>query len=103
MVIISNTNSEGRMQNLDMALLRSFVAVAETGQMTAAAKVVNRSQGAVSQQVMRLERALGLVLFERRKNQIARLTPEGEKLLGRAHRMLAMNDAVIAEMRDVDF
>ena len=91
------------MQNLDMALLRSFVAVAETGQMTAAAKVVNRSQGAVSQQVMRLERALGLVLFERQKNQIARLTPEGEKLLGKAHRMLAMNDAVIAEMRDVDF
>ena len=36
------------MQNLDMALLRSFVAVAETGQMTAAAKVVNRSQGAVT-------------------------------------------------------
>src|SRR5580658_5656022 len=82
LVFIRYLNSEWDMRNLDMALLRSFVAVAETGQMTAAAKVVNRSQGAVSQQVMRLEQALGLILFERRKNQIARLTREGEKLLG---------------------
>ena len=91
------------MRNLDMALLRSFVAVAETGQMTAAAKVVNRSQGAVSQQIMRLEQALGLSLFERQKNQIARLTREGDKLLGKAYRLLAMNDAVVAEMREADF
>ena len=90
-------------QNLDIALLRSFVAVAETGQMTAAAKVVNRSQGAVSQQIMRLEQAVGRTLFERRKNQIARLTPEGEKLLGKAHRLLAMNDAVVADMQEADF
>jgi DNA-binding transcriptional LysR family regulator len=91
------------MRNLDTALLRTFVAVAETGRMTAAAKVVNRSQGAVSQQIMRLERAFGLVLFERHKNQIAQLTRDGEKLLGKAHRLLAMNDAVVAEMREADF
>ncbi|HXP65724.1 MAG TPA: LysR family transcriptional regulator [Steroidobacteraceae bacterium] len=89
--------------NIDIALLRSFVAVAETGQMTAAAKVVNRSQGAVSQQIMRLEQVFGLILFERRKNQIAQLTREGEKLLAQAHRLLAMNDAVVAEMRETDF
>lgn len=91
------------MKNLDIALLRSFVAVAETGQVTAAAKVVNRSQGAVSQQIMRLEQAFGLTLFERQKNQIARLTRAGEKLLGKAHRLLAMNDAVVADMREADF
>jgi DNA-binding transcriptional LysR family regulator len=91
------------MQNIDMALLRSFVAVAETGQMTTAAKVVNRSQGAVSQQIMRLEDAFDLVLFERQKNQISRLTRDGEKLLSKAHRLLAMNDVVVAEMREADF
>jgi DNA-binding transcriptional LysR family regulator len=91
------------MRNLDLALLRSFVAVAETGQMTAAAKVVNRSQGAVSQQIMRLEQALGVMLFERQKNQIAQLTREGDKLLGKAYRLLAMNDAVVAEMGEADF
>ena len=91
------------MRNLDIALLRSFVAVAETGQMTTAARVVNRSQGAVSQQIMRLEQAFGLVLFERQKNQIARLTRDGEKLLSKTHRLLAMNDAVVAEMQEADF
>jgi DNA-binding transcriptional LysR family regulator len=91
------------MRNIDIALLRAFVAVAETGRMTTAAKVVNRSQGAVSQQIMRLERAFGLVLFERQKNQIARLTRDGEKLLSKAHRLIATNDAVMAEMREPDF
>jgi len=91
------------MRNIDIALLRSFVAVAETGQMTSAAKVVKRSQGAVSQQIMRLERAFDLLLFERQKNQIVRLTRDGEKLLGKAHRLLAMNDTVLAEMREADF
>jgi DNA-binding transcriptional LysR family regulator len=91
------------MRNIDIALLRSFVAVAETGRMTTAAKVVNRSQGAVSQQIMRLELAFGLMLFERQKNQITRLTRDGEKLLGKAHRLLAANDAVVAEMRETDF
>jgi DNA-binding transcriptional LysR family regulator len=91
------------MRNLNIALLRSFVAVAETGKMSSAAKVVSRSQGSVSQQIMRLEQAFELTLFDRRKNQIARLTRDGEKLLSRAHRLLAMNDAVVAEMRETDF
>lgn len=91
------------MRNIDIALLRSFVAVAETGQMTTAAKVVNRSQGAVSQQIMRLEGVFGLTLFERQKNQIARLTRDGEKLLSKAHRLLALNDAVLCEMQEADF
>jgi DNA-binding transcriptional LysR family regulator len=91
------------MQNIDIALFRAFIAVAETGQMTTAAKVVNRSQGAVSQQIMRLEEAFGVMLLERQKNQVAKLTREGEKLLSKAHRLIAMNDAVIAEMREPDF
>jgi DNA-binding transcriptional LysR family regulator len=91
------------MQNIDIALLRAFVAVAETGQMTIAAKVVSRSQGAVSQQIMRLEEAFGSVLLERQKNQVVKLTRDGEKLLSKAHRMIALNDAVLAEMREPDF
>jgi DNA-binding transcriptional LysR family regulator len=101
MLTISHMNTN--LRNIDLALLRAFVAVAETGQITTAAKVVSRSQGAVSQQIMRLEQVFGVVLFERQKNQIARLTRDGEKLLGKAHRLLAMNDAVVAEMREPDF
>jgi DNA-binding transcriptional LysR family regulator len=83
-------------------LLRAFVAVAETGRMTTAAKVVNLSQGAVSQQIKRLESLFGMELFER-KADAARLTRDGEKLIVRAHRLIALNDEVIEQMRDVDF
>lgn len=89
-------------KNIDVALLRAFVAVAETGRMTGAAKVVHLTQGAVSQQIKRLEQMFELRLFERRTD-CARLTRDGEKLLTRAHRLIALNDEVVAQMRELDF
>lgn len=47
---------------------------------TLAAKELNVTQGAVSQQIRLLERALGLPLFQRRHNALS-LTPEGAELL----------------------
>ena len=47
-------------RNLDVALIRSFVTVAETSSMTAAANALHLTQGAVSQQIKRLEDALRL-------------------------------------------
>ena len=46
-------------RNLDTALIRTFVTVAEKASMTAAANALNLTQGAVSQQVKRLEDVLG--------------------------------------------
>lgn len=90
------------LRDIDIALLRSFIAVAETGRMTRAARVINRSQGAVSQQVQRLERLFEAKLFDRRADAI-RLTPEGERLLPKAHRLVSLNNAILAEMRQTDF
>ncbi|SMF60392.1 transcriptional regulator, LysR family [Tistlia consotensis] len=84
-------------RNLDTALLRSFVSVAELGSMTGAARALNLTQGAVSQQVRRLEEALGCGLFERRRGGL-RLTADGERLLGRAQRLLLLNDEIWSEM-----
>lgn len=42
-------------RNLDLDLIRTFVAVAESGSMTVAANLLHMTQGAVSQQVKRLE------------------------------------------------
>ncbi|MGJ3264293.1 MAG: LysR family transcriptional regulator [Salinarimonas sp.] len=84
-------------RNLDTALLRAFVAVAETGGMTAAAGVLNLTQAAVSQQIKRLEESLGGQLFERDRRGLA-LTPQGERLLGLAKRLLTLNDQIWAEM-----
>jgi DNA-binding transcriptional LysR family regulator len=84
-------------RNIDTALLRAFVGVAETGGMTAAANLLNLTQAAVSQQIKRLEEAFGGELFERDRRGL-RLTGSGERLFGRAKRMLALNDEIWADM-----
>jgi DNA-binding transcriptional LysR family regulator len=90
------------LRDIDIGLLRSFVAVAETGRMTTAARVVNLSQGAVSQQIKRLEALFSMHLFERAADA-ARLTRDGEKLIAQAHRLIALNDHVLEQMQQADF
>lgn len=85
------------MRNLDTSLLRAFVAVAETGGMTSAGNVLHLTQAAVSQQIKRLEEQLGTELFRRARGGLT-LTDAGERLFGRAKRMLAMNDEIWGEM-----
>jgi DNA-binding transcriptional LysR family regulator len=89
-------------QNIDVALLRAFIAVAETGRMTTAAKIVHRTQGAISQQIKRLETQFDTRLFNRKAGS-ASLTRAGEKLLVNAHRLISLNDEVMDRMRTVDF
>ena len=84
-------------RNIDTALLRAFIAVAETGGMTAAASLLNLTQAAVSQQIKRLEEAFEAKLFERDRRGL-RLTGAGERLFGKAKRMLAVNDEIWADM-----
>lgn len=86
-----------RYPDLEIDLLRAFVAVAETGGFTAAADVVGRSQSAVSQKILRLEELLGRRVFERTSRSL-NLTPEGEKLLVMARRMLEMNDVAVRSL-----
>ena len=83
-----------RHPDLEIDLLRAFVAVAETGSFTAAAEVVGRSQSAVSQKILRLEDLLGCRVFERTSRSLT-LTQEGEKLLVSARRMLELNDVAV--------
>ena len=78
-------------RDIDLSLLRAFVAVTETGGMTAAGRHLNLTQAAVSQQIKRLEEQLGTVLFDRTQRRLA-TTPSGERLLAQAERMLALND-----------
>ena len=78
-------------RNLDIDLLRSFTAIAETGSFTAAGQRVARSQSAISIRIRRLEETLGCRLFERTSRSLG-LTAEGETLLGYAQRILALND-----------
>ncbi len=84
-------------RNLDIALLRAFVTVAENGGMTRAATLLNLTQGAVSQQVKRLEALLDQAVFERDRAGMT-LTAAGERLLPRAMKLVEMNDALWNQM-----
>lgn len=86
-------------RNLDMTALRSFVAVADSGGVTRAAGFLNLTQSAVSMQLKRLEDSLNVPLLDRSARQIG-LTPDGEKLLGYARRMLELNDEAWSRLTD---
>jgi DNA-binding transcriptional LysR family regulator len=73
---------------LNLYLLRSFVAVAETLNYRRAAEQLNMAQPALSRQIQQLESELGAVLFERTKRRVA-LTPAGTYLRHEAEHLLA--------------
>lgn len=89
-------------RDIDVSLLRAFVAVSETGGMTSAGRHLNLTQAAVSQQIKRLEELFGVKLFDRRQRRL-RLTANGERLVGHAQRVLALNDEIWGTMTSPEF
>jgi DNA-binding transcriptional LysR family regulator len=86
---------------LDLHLLRHFVAVAEELHFTRAAARLYVAQQALSRDVARLERQLGVRLFSRTTRRVA-LTLEGERLLARARELLPLHDQALHELGDHD-
>ena len=81
---------------LDLDVLRTFVAIAETGSFTAAANAVFRTPSAVSMQIKKLEDILGRSVFARDARSVT-LTTDGEMLLGYARRLLSINREVVSK------
>jgi DNA-binding transcriptional LysR family regulator len=75
----------------DTELLKSFIAVAESGGFTRAAAKLNSTQSTVSAQIQRLENDVGHPLFVRSTRSV-RLSPSGEILLGYARTILRLNE-----------
>ncbi|MBB3607865.1 LysR family transcriptional regulator [Rhizobium sp. BK602] len=86
-------------RNFDIALIRTFATVADHGSMTVAANRLHMTQGAVSQQIKRLEDMLDSALFERDRRGL-KLTDKGERLLGNARLLLILNDDIWADMTE---
>ena len=83
--------------NLDLDLLRTFVAVADCNTFAAAATAVCRTQSAVSQQMQRLEQLVEKELFVRHgRNKL--LTEQGIQLLGYARKILRFNDEACSSL-----
>jgi DNA-binding transcriptional LysR family regulator len=86
---------------LDLRLLRHFVAVAEELHFTRAAARLYLAQQALSRDIARLERQLGVRLFTRTTRRVT-LTPDGQRLLVRARELLALHDQTLQELHGPD-
>ena len=78
-------------QDLDISLLRTFVAIVDTGGLTSAGKKVGRTQPAITHQIKRLEDGIGRTLFDSNRRQLS-LTRDGEVFLEFARAILRLND-----------
>lgn len=86
--------------DMTLAQLRIFVAVAEGGSLRAAARRLDMAQSGVTQQLRKLEGAVGAPLFER-GHRGARLTATGERLRVRADIILGECARTEDEMRQL--
>jgi DNA-binding transcriptional LysR family regulator len=85
---------------LDIDLLRTFVAILETGSFTAASDVVRRTQSALSLQMKKLEEQVGHPLLRREPGGI-KATADGERLLVHAKRILRAHEDAILDFSEV--
>ncbi|MGO1070751.1 LysR family transcriptional regulator [Lysobacter sp. CA199] len=79
--------------DFDPTLLRTFVAVTETGGFTRAAERLHLTQSAVSHQIRRLEEQVGRALLHRTTRRLT-LTEDGEDFLRHAEQILQSLDAL---------
>lgn len=82
---------------MDFHQLRYFVAIAESGSITAAAKKLFLSQPPLSMQMKQLEKELGCVLFLRGAREI-QLTEAGKLLYNRAKSLLELRRVTEEEL-----
>jgi DNA-binding transcriptional LysR family regulator len=82
---------------LPIELLQTFVAIADTGSMVRAARLVGLTPSAVSLQMTRLAEQTGHALFRRASRALV-LTPAGEALLGHAREVLRVSERAAAAM-----
>ena len=85
--------------HLDSILLKSFIAIADTGSFSKAAVIVGRTQSALSLQIKKLEESLGCELFERGARK-ATLTEQGEVFSGYARRIIALQLEVYSRLKE---
>lgn len=85
---------------LNLAHLRSLVAVVDRQSFTRAARVLHLSQSTVSEHIRLLERRIGADLLIRDQGGV-RLTPVGSEFADRARTLLAEHDELVGDFVDI--
>ena len=83
---------------MELEQLRHFIAAAEGGSFSAAARSLYISHSTVCRSVSSLEEELGVRLFERSSRDF-RLTPAGEALLPQAQNLLDAAESIKENMK----
>jgi len=86
---------------MDIRKLQYFLAVADEGHITRAAKNLHMAQPPLSQQLKLFETELGVQLIERGGSRKIRLTDAGHLLRSRAEQILELIDQTEKEVKDV--
>ena len=84
---------------LDSRLLQAFAAIVDAGSFTAAADRLHMTQSTISQQLARLEEAVGQQLVDRASRPV-QATAAGERLIGYARRILQLDKEAQAALGD---
>ncbi|HTE59126.1 MAG TPA: LysR family transcriptional regulator [Solirubrobacteraceae bacterium] len=85
---------------MELRHLRTIVAVAQHRSLTKAGEELFLTQSAISQQIRRLEKELGIEVFRRTSHSVE-LTTEGKVILGYAQRVLSEVDGMHSELEEI--
>ncbi|GGG14440.1 LysR family transcriptional regulator [Paenibacillus abyssi] len=86
---------------MDLRQLKYFLAIAQEGQVTRAAKRLNIEQPPLSRQLKQMEEELGVKLFDRDKMRL-KLTDAGALLKQKAESLLLQFDETIKEVKEIE-
>ncbi|MDH5539465.1 MAG: LysR family transcriptional regulator [Rhizobacter sp.] len=89
-------------RHVTLRQFRYFIAVAESGSVAAASRMLSIAQSALTKSLLELEAELGSTLFERSSKGMA-LTPQGHRFLASARKVIAsVADALRLHSGDAD-
>lgn len=86
---------------MDIRQLRYFLAIANEGQITRAAKILNMEQPPLSRQLKLMEQELNVTLFDRSGKGLT-LTHAGELLRDKAEQLLYQFNETMKEVKELD-
>ena len=101
MLCLNGVSDTMNLISLDIRMLRSLISVVETGSITETARLLGRTQPAITLQLQRLEELTGKAIFIHQGRRLF-LTSEGETVLNYAKSILGLHDELLSQLASPD-